>query len=141
LADLTPQCGRKGDSLKLFLGWTYYGREGYARQLEHGYTMANYLLDVVEKRPDFVLVSRRPLPAFQVCFYWARNGQLSINKEASTEETKKIAKELIARGFMVDFAPGEKGMYFRIVVNKDTRPDTIDGLVDTIEVIAKDLGL
>ena len=28
LADLTPQCGRKGDALKLFLAWHYYGRAG-----------------------------------------------------------------------------------------------------------------
>lgn len=31
LADLTLQCGRRGDSLKLGLSWMYYGREGYER--------------------------------------------------------------------------------------------------------------
>jgi glutamate decarboxylase len=141
LADLTPQCGRKADSLKMFLGWTYYGREGYARKLEHGYDMANYLFDILERRTDFVLVSRRPLPALQVCFHWARDGKVSANEEDVTQASSRIAKSLIPKGFMVDFAPGENGMYFRIVVNKDTRQDTLDGLVEAIETTAQDLGL
>lgn len=29
LADLTPQCGRRGDILKLALSWTYYGATGF----------------------------------------------------------------------------------------------------------------
>lgn len=34
LADLTLQCGRRGDSLKLALSWVYYGREGYERMYQ-----------------------------------------------------------------------------------------------------------
>ena len=30
LADLTLQCGRRGDSLKLALGWIYYGTSGFS---------------------------------------------------------------------------------------------------------------
>lgn len=141
LADITPQCGRRADSLKLYLGWKYYGRAGYARQLEHASTMAQHLYDVLEKRANFVLITKKPVPAFQVVFHWAKNGLLSNDKDEVSNATSRIAKALLARGFMIDFAPGVRGMYFRVVVNRDTRPDTIEGLVDSIEAVAEELDL
>ena len=62
LGHFTPQCGRKGDALKLFLGWLFYGREGYAKKLEHAYEMATYLHKLLSESPNFVLVSQLPLP-------------------------------------------------------------------------------
>ena len=32
MAQMTMGCGRRADSLKLALGWIYYGREGYQRK-------------------------------------------------------------------------------------------------------------
>lgn len=34
---------------------------------------------------------------------------------------------------MIDFAPGEKGKFFRVVVNISTLPDTVVGLVQAIK--------
>jgi glutamate decarboxylase len=42
---------------------------------------------------------------------------------------------LIPRGFMVDYAPGEDGKFFRVVVNPVTRRGTLEGLVKAIEEI------
>jgi len=41
---------------------------------------------------------------------------------------------------MVDFAPGEKGKFFRVVVNGGTRRGTLEGLVRAIEEVAGELG-
>jgi glutamate decarboxylase len=38
-------------------------------------------------------------------------------------------------GFMVDYAPGEKGSFFRVVVNRETTRGTIDGLIKAIEEV------
>lgn len=62
LGHFTPQCGRKGDALKLFLGWSYYGRSGYSQKLEHAHDMATYLHKLLSDSPNFVLVSQLPLP-------------------------------------------------------------------------------
>jgi glutamate decarboxylase len=60
-------------------------------------------------------------------------------KEENTKITSEIVQRLIPMGFMVDYAPGEKGSFFRVVVNSQTRTGTIDGLIKAIEEVGKDL--
>ncbi|KAF2400007.1 glutamate decarboxylase-like protein-like protein 1 [Trichodelitschia bisporula] len=131
LADLTPQCGRRADALKLYLGWTYYGRSGYAAQLEHAFGTAQYLFDILAAHPDVVLVSQAPLPCLQVCFYYAPGRALGTPEENS-RITVQTAKGLVERGWMVDYAPGENGRFFRVVVNRDTGRGVVEGLVKAI---------
>ncbi|KAJ2906136.1 glutamate decarboxylase [Zalerion maritima] len=136
LADLTLQCGRRGDSLKLALSWIYYGAAGFERQVDNAFEMAGYLAGVLTERRDFVLVSTNPPPCLQVCFYHAPGGVVSEEKDDNTTRTRAIADGLIRRGFMVDYAPGPKGSMFRVVVNCQTRKGTVDGLVKALEEVA-----
>jgi glutamate/tyrosine decarboxylase-like PLP-dependent enzyme len=162
LADLTLQCGRRGDSLKLFLSWQYYGSAGYAAQVENAYTTATYLADLVEAHPDMILVSEHPPPCLQVCFYFAPGGRMVFangenqamvpissvrgGSEAAHAKatgrwnsmvTERITKALVVRGFMIDFAPalegrGAEGKFFRVVVNGQTARETVHRLVEEI---------
>jgi glutamate decarboxylase len=138
LADLTLQCGRRGDSLKLALSWIYYGSEGFEKQIDNAFDVASYFTTEISRRKDFVLVSENPPPCLQVCFYFAKEGKLAAIPEENTEVTSKIVKFLIPRGFMVDYAPGEKGSFFRVVVNRETARGTIDGLVKAIEEVGNE---
>lgn len=140
LADLTPQCGRRADSLKLFLALQYYGQQHFSDLVARAYDNANYLQSLLEQNPNFVPLSPEPLPCLQVCFYFAREGQLSAEAESNGKVTADIANRLLSRGFMVDFAPGERGKFFRVVVNGGTRRGTLDGLVRAIEGAAAELG-
>lgn len=138
LADLTPQCGRRGDALKMALSWIYYGQSGLESRIDAGFAMSAYLADVVAANPKFTLVSENPPPCWQVCFYHNKQeGDDHVNKNSKI--TEEIARKLIPRGFMVDYSPGEEGKFFRVVVNGGTRPGTVDGLVKAIEDIGKDL--
>jgi glutamate decarboxylase len=157
LADLTLQCGRRGDSLKLFLSWQYYGTLGYASKIENAYSIATYFADVVSKNPNFLLVSENPPPCLQVCFYYAPDKMLvdSVSKDATEGDkfkagkknsvvTSRITRSLVRRGFMVDFAPAlghevEKGAFFRVVVNISTVRETVDRIVRDIEAVRKDV--
>jgi glutamate decarboxylase len=139
LADLTLQCGRRGDSLKLALSWIYYGAAGYEAQVDHAFDVAAYFAAEVQRRADFVLVSENPPPCLQVCFYFAKGGRLELRSEDNTARTARIVHELIGRGFMVDYAPGERGSFFRVVVNSQTRRGTVDGLIKAIEDVGKDI--
>ena len=161
-ADLTLQCGRRGDSLKLFLSWQYYGSMGYAAQVENAYTTATYLADLVDAHPDAILVSENPPPCLQVCFYFAPSGKMMFgngsgqiaapaldtlagNNMADAKAlgrhnsivTERITRALIARGFMIDFAPAlegreAEGKFFRVVINVRTIKETVDRLVKEI---------
>lgn len=88
LAHYTPQCGRKGDALKLFLGWTHYGRKGYADMVERAYGMATYLFELLEQSPHFVLVSKLPLPCVSSAFSMVvgiANGGYSCKYASTTQ--------------------------------------------------------
>lgn len=159
LADLTLQCGRRGDSLKLFLSWQYYGSEGYASQVEKAHDVAAYMTSVLADHEHAILVSQDPPPCLQVCFYFAPNrlpvvgddeGQLclppqfSIGKGGGLAElavgrynslvTERIVRGLVGRGFMVDFAPsleghGAKGNFIRVALNVLTEKVTAGRLI------------
>jgi glutamate/tyrosine decarboxylase-like PLP-dependent enzyme len=137
LADLTPQCGRRGDALKLALSWIYNGSSGFASSIDSAFASASTLATLVESNPAFTLVSSNPPPCWQVCFYY--NKQEAGDKEKNSKITEQIAKKLIPRGFMVDYAPGEDGKFFRVVVNADTRKGSLEGLVKAIEEVGKEV--
>ncbi|KAN0102043.1 glutamate decarboxylase-like protein-like protein 1 [Hyaloscypha variabilis] len=139
LADLTLQCGRRGDSLKLALSWIYYGSDGFESQIGNAFDIASYFATEISKRKDFVLVSENPPPCLQVCFYFAKGGKLAERIEDNTAATSEIVRKLIPRGFMVDYAPGEEGSFFRVVVNRETTRGTIDGLIKAIEEVGNEL--
>jgi glutamate decarboxylase len=100
LAELTPQCGRRADSLKMFLALNYYGIDHFAELVGRAYEQANYLLGLVKEKVDFLVACPEPLPCLQVCFYFARGGKLRSDQE-NGEVTASVAKRLIRRGFMV----------------------------------------
>ncbi|KAF2868878.1 glutamate decarboxylase-like protein 1 [Massariosphaeria phaeospora] len=140
LADLTPQCGRRADSLKMFLALQYYGAQHFSELVGRAYDNAEYLLALVKQHGDFVAVGPEPLPCLQVCFYFARGGRLGDDVEENGQVTAAIAARLISRGFMVDYSPGEKGRFFRVVVNGGTGRSTLEGLVKGIAEVAAQLG-
>ena len=136
LADLTPQCGRRGDALKMALGWIYYGSEGYEKRIDSAFDTARYMAEQIQSRPKFELVSQLPPPCWQVCFYF---GKEAGDATLTSERTEAIAKRLVNRGFMVDYAPGESGKFFRVVVNGLTTKETVDGILKAIEDVGTQL--
>lgn len=139
LADLTLQCGRRGDSLKMALSWIYYGAAGFERQIDGAFDTAAYLANEINQSENFVLISENPPPCLQVCFYYAPGGRLPEDPATNTRSTRAMAAKLIERGFMVDYAPGDKGSFFRVVVNVQTLKGTVDGLVKAIEVVGEEV--
>jgi glutamate decarboxylase len=161
LADMTLQCGRRGDSLKLFLSWQYYGTSGYRQKVESAYATACHLADLVASAPDLSLVSSNPPPCLQVCFYYTPvpspeaaattadelQSAKPLARSSSSQVprlTERIAGKLIQRGFMVDFAPAlagqeGKGKFFRVVVNISTPRETVERLVKEIREVGREI--
>lgn len=134
LADLTLQCGRRADSLKLFLSWVYHGASGFSAQVDSAFDVAAHLATLLTTGPhaeDFVLVSENPPPCLQVCFYY----KPVESKEENTRRTREMVGRLVRRGYMVDYAPGERGGFFRVVVNCVTRRGTVEGLVRALVAV------
>lgn len=69
MEDLGPfslQCGRRVDSLKWFLDWKFFGREGLARRVEKNLDLCKYAEEVVRASEHLELVV--PRTSFNVCF-------------------------------------------------------------------------
>jgi len=66
LGDLSLQCGRRVDALKLWLSWRALGDDGHARRIESLFELATSLRDKVVDRDHFELV-REP-QGCNVCF-------------------------------------------------------------------------
>ncbi|PWY84563.1 group II pyridoxal-5-phosphate decarboxylase [Aspergillus sclerotioniger CBS 115572] len=156
LADLTLQCGRRADSLKLFLGWTYYGTAGYEHQIDAACSTAAHLATLVSQNPNFILVSENPPPCLQVCFYYAPNRQFvhprgivsneTERGKANSKVTEQVTHAIVRKGFMVDFAPpsGDEdavgnGKFFRCVVNVQTTRETVEALLRAIEEVGPEI--
>ncbi|KAI0007898.1 glutamate decarboxylase [Xylariaceae sp. FL0662B] len=139
LADLTLQCGRRGDSLKLALAWIYYGRAGLGAQVDGAFDVAARLAALIDEAPDFLLLSTNPPPCLQVCFYYAPGGVLADDKEENTRRTREMVAALVRRGFMVDYAPGDRGSFFRVVVNCQTLRGTVEGLVVALKEVGREV--
>ena len=119
LADLTLQCSRIGDSLKLYLSWTYHGTDGYTKQIDAVLDTTAHLANLVSKHPDLLLVSENPSPCCQVCFYYAKGRRLRENREENGRVTKQVVQGLVPKGFMIDYAGGdERGSFLRPVVSR-----------------------
>ena len=132
LASLSLQCGRRGDALKLALGWMYYGTSGYGTQIDNAFDTAAYFADRVTENKYLVLVGSNPPPCLQVCFYYAPNGSLGADPAQNTENTRRIADSLVSRGFKVDHAPGERGEFLRPVVHMNVTKQVVDTLIGVV---------
>ena len=150
LASLTPQCGRRGDSLKLYLSWIYHGSEGYESQIDAAFAAAAYLASCIAERGDMLLVSENPPPSCQVCFYYSiragsdtvagrseppDSSNLQVQKKWNSKVTRSIVSGLVDKGWMVDYAPGDSGEFLRVVVNRGTTQDIVDGLLKAISEV------
>lgn len=62
-----------------------------------------------------------------------------IGFEETSRRTAEMAKRLVKRGWMIDFAPGKDGKFFRVVVNISTLPDTVEGLVKALKSVGQEV--
>jgi glutamate/tyrosine decarboxylase-like PLP-dependent enzyme len=66
LGAVSLQCGRRVDSLKWFLDWKFFGREGLAGRVEKYLILCEYAENWVNQCPELEMVV--PRTSFNVCF-------------------------------------------------------------------------
>ncbi|KAI5806314.1 glutamate decarboxylase [Geopyxis carbonaria] len=135
LAQMTMGCGRRGDALKMAFSWIYHGKLGYEEKINHAFDMAAYCAKLLSTRRGFHLVSESPPPCLQVCFFYTgASDALSTDAKSNTQTTRRVAAQLIQRGFMIDYSPDPvHGEFFRVVVNSRTTKERIESLIETID--------
>lgn len=142
LGDMTIQCGRRNDCLKLWMAWHALGDFGFEERVDRSAALCQYLAHKVEGDPRFKMAV--PLVLFNVCFWYLPTDMRSCDPSKCTLEEHaklhKIAPLIKARmqkeGLaMIGFQP-LKGMpnFFRIVFPGAAILSTqdVDSILETI---------
>lgn len=104
------QCGRRVDSLKLWLSWRALGDDGYAALIDRHMDFARRLESEIRNRPEFEMVYEREF--LNVCFRVKPPAGKSA-REYNLELRNQLARE---GKFMVNFSWDGDNPFFRMVI-------------------------
>ena len=92
------QCGRKVDSLKWFLDWKYYQKEGFGERIEKYHKLAELGEQIILASDELEMLV--PRASFNLCFrYKVKDNINEFNRELRNE-LQKSGKILVAYGFI-----------------------------------------
>jgi len=138
LGDITLQCGRRVDSLKLWLSWQSLGDEGHAQRIDRMFEIAATFREMLAEREGFEV--RRDPQGCNTCFHWVpeslRQGETGPRRDQALGKTAiEIRRRLRADGrLLINYAPLDGVPVLRHVANnaRVTRGD-LSFLLDEIE--------
>ncbi|MCG8569072.1 MAG: pyridoxal-dependent decarboxylase [Spirochaetes bacterium] len=89
------QCGRRVDSLKLWLLWKVLGTKGFERRFDHLFKVRNYVKTLIAHQPCLELVE--PIEFLNICFRYIPDNHPDFNQfnQELREYLKKEGKILV----------------------------------------------
>ncbi len=120
------QCGRRNDSLKLWLAWREIGDSGWAKMVERYCMLSNYLEDLVTSSEHLFMMSEREWS--NICFRFEIEGQ-NLN-QLNTEIRNRMMREgihLVSRSNI-----GEDVVIRAVIANPLIDEKVLRSLVETI---------
>ena len=130
LGRFSLQCGRKVDSIKLWLTWKYFGDSGYEKRINHLFYLANYSEKKVNRSPILKLIS--PVESLNICFQLQPE---QLHKNQWNNFTISVRNKLIDGGqVMVNYAYiGEVSCIRLITVNFEQDKKHLDNFFNIVE--------
>lgn len=121
LGEISIQCGRKVDVLKLWSAWKYYGNKGYEKRINNLFEIAEYFEAKVKENDKLELMAERQ--SLTVCFRYNPEGTQKLNELNANirEKLRKSGKSVVNYGYIGD------DLTIRFVVsNADVQKKDID---------------
>jgi len=120
------QCGRRVDSLKWFLDWKFYGKEGFSDRVENYYELAKFAEQYIEKSDALEMATKRA--TFNVCFrYKSKNDDADAFINKLRETLYEEQKALLALAYV------DNKLIFRLLIsNTNIDKETLGNLLNTI---------
>jgi glutamate/tyrosine decarboxylase-like PLP-dependent enzyme len=122
------QCGRRVDSLKLWLSFKYYGMKGYEERIDKMVSLAEYLTQKVESNPSFELLA--PTTYCNVNFRY--KPELDLTLEEINRINLKAREEMYKEGlalFNYCYIDEELSIRF-ILANPDVEISDLDYILE-----------
>ncbi|KAM4701083.1 cysteine sulfinic acid decarboxylase isoform 2-T2 [Discoglossus pictus] len=143
--DKSIQCGRKVDSLKLWLMWKALGTEGLERKVDEAFEHTGYLVEEMKKREGFCLVTE---PEFVNLCFWYVPPSLRGKRDSPDfwnrlgKVAPAIKEKMVKEGsMMVGYQPqGNRVNFFRqVVVNPEVTKEDLDFFLNEMERLGENL--
>lgn len=115
------QCGRRVDSLKWFLDWKFYKKEGFAGRIEKYHRLAELGEQIVRETEELEMVV--PRESFNLCFRYNAEGDKNSFNELLRKELHKRGITLIAQAFIA----GDVSLRL-LMTHKDMEEEHLRGL-------------
>jgi glutamate/tyrosine decarboxylase-like PLP-dependent enzyme len=127
------QCGRKVDSLKLWLSWKYFGDRGYEKRIDHLMELAIYAEQHIRQSSDLLLKS--DVYSFTVCFQYEDQDLTPENRSVLNRTIRDL---LLREGkSAVNYATLSGETVLRIAfINPDISETDIDSFFDNVRSVA-----
>lgn len=143
--DKSIQCGRKNDSLKLWLMWKAKGDQGFERDIDNLFECSRYLANLVKERDGFELVIEPECT--NVCFWYIPASMRDQTRDADWWErlgkvAPKIKEGMTKAGTMlIGYQPDEEHVnFFRMIItNLEILKSDMDFVINEIDRLGKDL--
>ena len=128
------QCGRRVDSLKLWLAWKYIGDGGYENRIDHLFSLAKLAESKVKQLKSLKLLS--PVESLNICF---RIETPLVGESRLNELTIEVRERLIAEtDTLVNHASINDESCIRLIIaNFDLTPDDIDKFMENLETVTQ----
>ncbi|EDQ93000.1 uncharacterized protein MONBRDRAFT_19231 [Monosiga brevicollis MX1] len=149
LGDMTLQCGRRADSIKVWLSWYYHGRAGLGARVEHAYDVAQYLHRKICKDPRFLVVAE---PEYCNVTFWylpkCLRGTTAEDIEANYERLDQATQRTFvamqqAGTMMFNFNPLTDlhlPRFFRLITNSPVLQEKdMDFVIEELDRLAEDI--
>ncbi len=128
------QCGRRVDSLKWFLDWKYFGKEGLGERVHRYLELAAHAEARINGHPELEMVA--PRESFNVCFRYLPPGNLDPD-----EFNLKLRHHLFHQGIsLVGVAfIGERVTLRLLITHPDFTEAQVDDFLDSLVQAAREL--
>jgi len=126
------QCGRKVDSLKLFLEWKYSWKKGISEKIENYYNLAKISEGLINKSEYLELVS--PRVSFNICFRFIFSENISELNLKLKNKLNKSWKSMVWWAYIK-----EKYCIRLLIANENINKKELDIFFNNIIEIGKEL--
>tara|TARA_B100001996_G_scaffold130988_1_gene99563 strand:- start:5628 stop:7040 length:1413 start_codon:yes stop_codon:yes gene_type:complete len=136
LGEHSLQCGRRTDALKLWLSWKYLGDDGFEKNIDHIFDMAQYAKKKIESSTLLHLIS--PVESLNICFQIQPK---SLDNSEWNQFNINVREKLLSKGrIMVNYANIKSTTCIRLITaNFKLKQKDLDFFFVELEKTANDL--
>ncbi len=141
LGERSIQCGRRADSLKVWLSWKAIGHNGFAKKIDYLQMMKDKCIDMIQQRASFKILAPSAYLNIVFRFEPPSDNPAYSDDESISKLNMEICKTMMREGGpYVDYAryKGKVGVRL-ILANDQIDSEHIENLLDQCERIGKEL--